>query len=242
MMRALVVAGCGALSVIVSACESTEQESARIGREGQRLIASGGSLRLGAVNHSAQVSEVTLLSGSEGRAAVALRLSSTSSRAQVGVPLLVSIAGPAGGKVLYTNAEVGLEGSLQHATLPATGSSSWWVDDQVPAAAHTGKVSVRIGSVPQSRTSRTRALVASGVHLEAQSGFGALSGVLHNPSSRAVGKAPVFAVAQRAGRIVAAGRAVVASLAAHASAPFQILLVGDATGARLEVSTPAVAG
>jgi hypothetical protein len=31
--RALVVAGCGVLSVGLSACESTEQESARIGRE-----------------------------------------------------------------------------------------------------------------------------------------------------------------------------------------------------------------
>jgi hypothetical protein len=33
MRRALAVAGCGVLSVGLSACESTEQESARIGRE-----------------------------------------------------------------------------------------------------------------------------------------------------------------------------------------------------------------
>jgi hypothetical protein len=33
MRRALVLAGCGVLSVGLSACESTEQESAKIGRE-----------------------------------------------------------------------------------------------------------------------------------------------------------------------------------------------------------------
>jgi hypothetical protein len=33
MRRALVLAGCGVLSVGLPACESTEQESAKIGRE-----------------------------------------------------------------------------------------------------------------------------------------------------------------------------------------------------------------
>lgn len=37
--RALAVAGCGVLSVSVSACESTEQESAKIAREGQQILA-----------------------------------------------------------------------------------------------------------------------------------------------------------------------------------------------------------
>jgi hypothetical protein len=35
MRRALVLAGCGMLSVGVAACESTEQESAKIGRESE---------------------------------------------------------------------------------------------------------------------------------------------------------------------------------------------------------------
>jgi hypothetical protein len=35
MRRALVLAGCGMLGVGLSACESTEQESARIGRESE---------------------------------------------------------------------------------------------------------------------------------------------------------------------------------------------------------------
>jgi hypothetical protein len=39
MRRVLAVAGCGVLSVGVSACESTEQESAKIAREGQQIVA-----------------------------------------------------------------------------------------------------------------------------------------------------------------------------------------------------------
>ena len=39
MRRALAVAGCGVLTVSVSACESTEQESAKIAREGQQVLA-----------------------------------------------------------------------------------------------------------------------------------------------------------------------------------------------------------
>ncbi len=35
MRRALALAGCGVLSVGMSACESTEQESSRIGRESE---------------------------------------------------------------------------------------------------------------------------------------------------------------------------------------------------------------
>jgi hypothetical protein len=41
MRRALAVAGCGVLAVSVSACESTEQESAKIAREGQQVLAAG---------------------------------------------------------------------------------------------------------------------------------------------------------------------------------------------------------
>jgi hypothetical protein len=39
MRRALAMAGCGVLAVSVSACESTEQESAKIAREGQQIVA-----------------------------------------------------------------------------------------------------------------------------------------------------------------------------------------------------------
>ena len=78
--RALVVAACGALTMTLSACQSTEQESAKIGREGQQQAAAPAALKLGAANRSVHVSDVTLLS-SGGRTAVAARLTSTAAGA-----------------------------------------------------------------------------------------------------------------------------------------------------------------
>jgi hypothetical protein len=49
MRRALALAGCGVLSVGLSACESTEQESAKIGRENE--AADHAAARLAAKTH-----------------------------------------------------------------------------------------------------------------------------------------------------------------------------------------------
>ena len=49
----------------------------------------------------------------------------------------------------------------------------------------------------------------------------------------------MFGVARRAGRIVAAGRAVLPELPAGSRLPFQIFFVGDPHGAQLQVSAPA---
>jgi len=51
--RALALAGCGVLTVTLSACESTEQESAKIGREGQQPAASQSASKAAAVKHRA---------------------------------------------------------------------------------------------------------------------------------------------------------------------------------------------
>ena len=77
LKRALVVVGCGVIAMTLAACESTQQESAKIAREGQKLAAGPGALKLGAVNHNVHVSDVTLLS-SNGRTAVAAKLTSRS--------------------------------------------------------------------------------------------------------------------------------------------------------------------
>jgi hypothetical protein len=239
MRRALVVAGCGALTVGLSACESTEQESAKIGREGGQLVAGSGNVKLGAVNHSVRVSDVTLLAGS-GRTAVVVRLTGTSTRPQAGVPLLVEVFG-AGARQLYTNATSGLEASLQQMSLLRPHEAAWWVDDQVLSSqSATGvKVRVGIGRVPRSVSFPT--LRATGVHLGQQSGLSVLNGNIVNDSATAASKVPVYAVALAGKRVVAGGRAVVSALA-RSSSPFQIFLVGNPAGARVELTVAPTVG
>jgi hypothetical protein len=229
------VAACAALTVTASACQSTEQESARIGREGKQLTGSAAALKLGAANHTVAVSGVTLLSES-GRSAVAVKLTASSARPQSRVPILVTVTDK-GGKVLFSNEAGGAEASLQHMGLLVPHQSAWWVDDQVLSNQSGGSAKVRVGT-GATPAGPLPSLGTSGVHTSVQSAINVVSGTLVNRSARAQSKVPVFVVALRGGTVVAAGKAVVGSLAARqgASAPFQIFLVGNPAGATLQVS------
>jgi hypothetical protein len=235
LKRALVVVGCGALTVTVSACESTEQESAKIAREGTAAVAASPTLKLGAANHAVHVSSVSLLS-SEGRMAVAAKLTSSSAHAELNVPLLVNVTG-AGGKVIYTNATGGVEASLQRIALLRPHASTWWVDDQVLGSQPSKGVTVRVGTGTSTRAA-TPGLSVKQTSVGEQSGLSTLDGVVVNESHTTQSKVAVFAVGVRGGKVVAAGRAVVASLAGHpgASATFQIFFVGHPAGAKIELS------
>jgi hypothetical protein len=231
LRRALVVVGCGALAVTVSACESTESESAKIAREaGAAEVVS--SLKLGAVDRNVRVSDVTPLSGG-GRRAIAVKLTTTSSHAQREVPLLVQETGD-GGKVLYSNA-TGAEPLLQRITLLRARASTWWVDDEVLTSGKATGATVTVGTGKRSRAdARSTALSATSSHVAGQSGSSTVSALLNNHTGRAQSGVPVFAVALRGDKVVAAGRAVVASVPAHGDpTSLDIPLVGDATGAKV---------
>ncbi len=237
LKRALVVVGCGLLTVTFAACESTQDESAKIGREAGKLAAGPGALKLGAANHSVRVSSATLLN-SDGRMAVAAKLTSTSKRPQTSLPVLVNVTG-AGGKVVYTNESGGVEASLQRMALLRPGQSAWWVNDQVLSSQSTRGVEVRVGTGATVRSGASVPVLATKTgHISQQAGISVLSGELVNHSSTAQSKVPVFAAAVRNGKVVAAGRAVVSELPGHAGAsvPFQIFLVGNPAGARIELN------
>jgi hypothetical protein len=233
--RALVLVGCGILGASVSACQSTEQESAKIGREGQKLLAGPGALKLGALNRGVRVSDVTLLSR-EGRTAVAARLTNTTARPQVDLPVLVTVR-DRDAKVLYSNDTGGLEDSLQRMAVLEGHQSSWWVDDQVLSARPAGRVQVRVGTGPHVRSGRAGSAPSIGPSkVSSQAGLSVLAATVTNRSSSAESKVAVFAVGSRAGKVVAGGRALIGLLAPHASAAVQVFLVGDPAGAKFELS------
>jgi hypothetical protein len=235
LRRALVVVGCGALAVTASACQSTESESAKIAREGGAAEVTS-TLKLGRANREVRVSDVTLLSGG-GRKAVAVKLSSSSLQAQREVPLLVTVTG-SGGKVVYSNA-TGAEGLLSHVTLIPAHADVWWVDDEVLTPGSASAATVRVGTGQRSLPgAHAVGLSATATHVAAQAGTTTVSGLLANHTGKAQSSVPVFAVALRGGKVVAAGRAVVASVPVPASAApsFELPLVGDATGAKIELT------
>ncbi len=262
----LTVMALGALALTLSACESTETESARLGREGAKLIAGAGTLGAGAANPDVHVAQVALVQGS-GRTAAAVRLTNSGAGAQFDVPVLIDVRSPKGASV-YRNNIQGLEPSLQQMALLPAHASEWWVDDQVLASGTPSSVDVRVGTAkPAARSAGAAAAGGSSGVAAGSGGAGAVgtgvpqvqvSGVTLgsqelvgpyveasavNHSGVAQHNMPVFAVALRGARVVAAGRALVPSLAASGAASrasFRLYLVGSPAGARIEL-TPAPA-
>jgi hypothetical protein len=247
----LAAAALGALSLTLSACESTESESARLGKEGAKLIASAGTVGTGGANSEVRVGQAALVQGS-GRTAAAVRLTNLGAGPQLDVPVLIDVRSHAGAS-LYRNDIQGLEPSLQQMPVLAAHTSGWWVDDQVLAAGGTpSSVNVRVGAakgapakaVPAASGGSSPAVQVSATTLGSQELVGPyLDGSVVNHTGVAQHNMPIFAVALRGARVVAAGRALVPSLAASgsgATASFRIYLVGSPAGARIEL-TPAPA-
>jgi hypothetical protein len=258
--RLLATAVFGALALGLSACESTESESAKLGREGAKLIAGAGTVGLGASNSQVHVGQVALVQGS-GRVAAAVQLTNTGAAPQVNVPVLIDVRG-AKGASLYRNNTQGLEPSLQAMPLLEAHRPAWWVDDQVLAAGALSSVQVRVGVSRASsaganvRPGKTGSLPAVPIASSAVQvkvvGLGDeglagpyMTGTVVNRSGVAQHNMPIFAVALRGGRVVAAGRALVPSLSASPSArptSFRIYFVGSPAGAHIELTpAPAVA-
>jgi hypothetical protein len=82
-----------------------------------------------------------------------------------------------------------------------------------------------------------RLTVAEGHITEDPAGAG-VEGAVVNDSAVSQSELVVYAIARRAGRIVAAGRGVLASAPAHSSTHFQLFFIGESNGAKLELSVP----
>jgi hypothetical protein len=179
----------------------------------------------------------SVLHSTEGSVAV-VELRNLSGLALGAVPLAITVT-DARRATVYQNNAAGLEAALVSVPSIAAHATFTWVDDQLPAGVNATAVSARVGEPPALARSLPQITVA-GVHLieDPTNGVGA-AGTVSNRSQVVQSKLVIFGLARRAGRIVAAGRAVLAELAAGSQMPFQIFFVGDPRGAQLQVSAPA---
>lgn len=119
----------------------------------------------------------------------------------------------------------------------------WWVDDQVSGATGPQSVHVRLGA--GRATKRVPEVTATAVHMTGEGAGRFLTGTLTNHSGVVQPNLPVFAVARRGGHVVAAGRAIVPSLAAAAQPvanAFSLYFIGSPAGAQIDVSVAPTAG
>jgi hypothetical protein len=174
-----------------------------------------------------------ILHSSEGDAVV-LTLNNHSSTSLRDVPIQITVR-DARGAPLYRNNVPGTATSLISAPLLHAHSGTAWIDDQIQATRTPASVSAQIGEgEPVSTTIPT--LSVEQAHLAEGS---AVEGEVVNHSATAQHELVVDALARRDGKIVAAGRAVLSQAAGgEAATHFQLYLIGNPTGARLELSAP----
>jgi hypothetical protein len=223
------------VALALSGCETTQEESAKLEKSAKHVTLSSKGLSIAHASSQVQVLEATVVRDSEG-AAVAVTVRNSTSHALPSVPIAITVK-DAHGQTLYQNNTPGLEAGLTSiSSLPAHGSITW-VDDQVPSSGEPAGVSAVVGEASAASGPEPRIEVA-GLHSSEETS-GETAGTVRNRSKVAQQKLVVYVIAHRAGRIVAAGRAILPEVSAGASVPFQAFLVGSPAGAALEASAPA---
>lgn len=223
-------------ALALTGCETTQERSARLERvakERSATVAASG-LKVARPSRTVEPVAAVALSSAEG-AAVAVELRN-SGRAEREVPLKITVE--QSGAPAYTNTEPGLAPSLTSvAYIPAHGTAVW-VDDQVEPTGGLGAASAEAGTGRPAGGAPPA--ISLGPHqLESEGDGQVVTGTVFNRSTVEQHELAVYVLAERGGRIVAAGRAVVASLAAGASAKYQAFLIGgSARGAAILVSAP----
>ena len=224
-------------ALVLSGCETTAEKSAKLERQAKRVtLEQEKGLTIARESTTVTVAATAVLLGPE-RAAAVVTLSNRSAHAQRDVPIAITVK-DARGRTLFENDEPGLERALVSIPSIPPHASIVWIDDQLPASGRPASVSARVGQAP-ALTARLPKLAVAGAKLSEDPASGPIAeGTVANRSKVAQSGLVLFALARRAGKIVAAGRAVVPELAPGASAPFQASLVGDAHGAGVQVLAP----
>jgi hypothetical protein len=232
------VGACGIMLAAagLSACgESNQDRSAKIAAQGKHAMEDAGLLKVTKLNPDVKVTEQALLRA-DGAVAAAVELDNRGSTAQADVPVLIDVT-DAKGASLYRNDANGLQPSLQRIALVPRGAKAFWVNDQLLGAEDGTKLDVRVGAA--AKASSVPDVKVTDVHFEDNASGRYLTGIVVNHTGKVQTNLPVFAVAQRGGKIVAAGRSLVPKVVPGDPAKkprFQVFFIGDPQGATVHVT------
>jgi hypothetical protein len=230
------------VALALTGCETTAEKSAKLERAAKRQQAgpAGGPLARRGLSISRQSTKVrviasTVLRSSEGDAVV-LTLRNTSAGSLRDVPIEITVR-DARGRSVYANDVPGLSAALVSAPLLPAHGTTIWIDDQIVATGTPMSVSAKIGEGSSASGAIPR-LSVERAHLAEDATSGpAVEGDLVNHSTINQRELVVDALARRGGQVVAAGRAVLPQAAGQgAPTHFQLYLIGDSSGAHLELS------
>jgi hypothetical protein len=217
--------------VPLSGCVTTQQRNERAKLSATRLLASRQPLLVTSPSPDVRVGRVTLLRGSGGTAVV-VALSNGSATTLTDLPISVGVVSR--GQRIYLNRRGGLEYFQTHVAAIGARARVTWVFTTSRRLPRGARPFARVGAPATPAVSHATGLpgiVAS--PLPASLTGRAVRVRLRNSSQIPQYGLPVYALARRGARYVAAGRATVSHLGNKAAATVQLKLIGSARGASL---------
>jgi hypothetical protein len=222
-------------ALLLAACESTQDRSARLAEEAEGLEEQRGLV----ITKRSKVVEVgrRAVLNDENGTAVVVELRNTSKRRLAKVPVAIDVRN--GRRSVFKNDDPGLEPSLVGVPILRPGQRFLWVHDQVLATGKGKAVRAKVGVERGKAPRRIPEIRVTPPRLEVDPTSGTLAvGRITNRSRVLQRNIVVHAVARKAGRIVAAGRGAVERLKPGASAAYQVFFIGDPRGARITLAAP----
>jgi hypothetical protein len=233
----VVTALVGLVALVGTGCESSQDLSAKLQKEGARVIASQHGLVIRAINPYVRVVQTGVVTDPNGTA-VAVIVRNIRPTPLAAVPIAIDVLG-SGGKSVFRNNTPGLESSLVAVPELPPGREFAWVDDQVIPTGRALSVQAKIGVAGQGAPATPPRIVVGAPHVtnDPQSGLEAV-GTIANRSKITQLKLFVYVVAWRGRKLVSAGRGAIAQLAGGAHTKYHVYLIGNPGGARLTVEAP----
>jgi hypothetical protein len=228
---------CCVLAALVPGCESSQDKSARLSKNGSKAFTAKG-LDVKHENPDVKVTATTVLQDKNGAATVVV-LHNAGPTPQVNVPISIDVFGQ-GKKSVFKNDAPGLEPSLVSAPLLQAKSDFIWVNDQVTASGAAKSVAVKIGRAPgRPPSGKWPQLAVSPPKLtnDPVSGVEA-AGTVTNKSKVEQRALIIYCVAIRGAKVVAAGRSGIARLVPGKKKPYHVYFIGNPAGARLSLTAP----
>ncbi len=224
----------------LAGCSTTQDEAARLQLNSARIRAAEQKTVVRAAGSAVEVSDVSMLS-TPGTHTFVVDVRNPGAHAVTDLPISVGVR-EHGDRRVYLNSHSGQELSYFDAHLPriAAGSSVTWVfatPHPVPLGARPFAL---VGAHPAPVVSATATAPAIGVHVTATHagarGRTWLTVTLRNNTSVPQYQMPVYAVARRGRRAVAAGQLIVPHLGTQRSLSLRVPIQGSLQHARLSVA------
>jgi hypothetical protein len=231
------LAGIGA-AVAVSACQSSQAKNRELAKKGATILKQEKGLTVSQTSSAVKVLNTAVLSDANG-AAVVVTLKNESSQALMNVPIAINVK-DAKGKSVFKNDSPGLAPALTSVPQMLPSQTVDWVDDQILATGTPKSVDVKVGVTQSTLPPNPPQVEASPPKLKVDpvSGIQAEGTVTDNSPIQQV-DVTLFAVARKGGKVVAAGRGGIKTIAPNGgSRPYHIYFIGNPKGAQVTVTAP----